>query len=105
MPERTIRMNTLSRVQKLTGSRHTSVVQNPVLRRMALLVGLIVALCVPLWSLTGADAAGTFWLPTQQASDPSFDHLNPVLATYKNRAYVISVRVNGTSDVTSVFFS
>jgi hypothetical protein len=50
-------------------------------------------------------ASGVFWLPTQQASDPSFDHLNPVLATYKNHAYVLSVRVNGSSAATSVFFS
>jgi hypothetical protein len=103
MLERTIRMNTLKPLQSLTGRRHTSV--NSVLRRMALLLGLVVALCVPLLAATGVRASGAFWMPTQKASDPSFDHINPVLATYKNHAYVLSVRVNGSSNATSVYFS
>src|SRR5437868_6964703 len=105
MLERYVRMNTLKWVQTLIGSRRPSGGWSVVTQRTALLAGLIVALCLPLWSLTSAHASGVFWLPTQKASDPSFDHLNPVLATYHNRAYVLSVRVNGASEVTSVFFS
>jgi hypothetical protein len=98
-------MNTRIWVRALTGTGSTNSTRKPVMRRMALLVGLIMALCVPLLAVTGVSATGSFWLPTQSASDPSFDHLNPVLATYKNHAYVLSVRVNGSSSATSVFFS
>jgi len=55
----------------------------------------IATLFLSLLPLHRAHASGVFWLPTQQASDSSFDHLNPVLAAYKNHAYVLSVRVNG----------
>ncbi len=78
---------------------------NTAMRRIAILGGFILALCLPLWAPSSAHASGTFWLPTRTASDPSFDHLNPVLATYKNHAYVLSVRVNGSSNATSVYFS
>lgn len=83
----------------------THVARNLTKLRVALVSCTMMALCMLLWPLIGAHATGAFWLPTQQASDPAFDHLNPVLATYKNHAYVLSVRVNGSSDITSVFFS
>src|SRR5438874_1372825 len=105
MLERNVTMNARNRVQTLTGTRSTNGARKPVIRRMALLVGLIITLCVPLWQVTGTRASGAFWMPTQQASDPSFDHINPVLATYKNHAFVLSVRVNGSSSSTSVYFS
>lgn len=105
MLEGNARMNTRNRAHTLAGSRGLSGGREPAVRRMALLLGVIMALCVPLWPVTGASASGSFWLPTKQASDPSFDHLNPVLATYKNHAYVLSVRVNGSSNATSVYLS
>lgn len=74
-------------------------------RRVTLGVCLILALGASLWTLPSVQASGIFWLPTQRASDASFDHLNPVLAAYKNHGYILSVRVNGDSPVTSVYFS
>lgn len=98
-------MKRLKTLQPGTERPGASARGNTALRRIALAGGLILALCLPLWTLSSAHASGTFWLPTRTASDPSFDHLNPVLATYKNHAYVLSVRVNGSSNVTSVYFS
>ena len=74
--------------------------------RHLLVLGCVIAsLFVSLLPLQGAHASGVFWLPTQQASDASFDHLNPVLASYKNHAYVLSVQANDALATTSVFFS
>ena len=93
-------------VQTLTGTpRHTNATGNTALRRVALVGFLLLGLCFSLWPHSSVQASGTFWLPTRTASDPSFDHLNPVLATYKNHAYVLSVRVDGSSNSTSVYFS
>jgi hypothetical protein len=78
---------------------------HPEMRNSPLVGCLILGLCLSLWPLRSAQASGVFWLPTRQASDASFDHLNPVLAAYHNHAHTLSVRVNGTSAVTSVFFS
>jgi hypothetical protein len=75
------------------------------MRHTFLVCCAIATLFLSLLPLHRAHASGVFWLPTQQASDSSFDHLNPVLAAYKNHAYVLSVRVNGSTAVTSVFFS
>ncbi|HEX8917148.1 MAG TPA: hypothetical protein VF898_01475 [Chloroflexota bacterium] len=97
-------MKTLNSPQAGTQRQAASARGNTAMRRIALVGCFILALCLPLWALSSAHASGTFWLPTRQASDPSFDHLNPVLAAYKNHAYVLSVRVNGSSGVTSVFF-
>ncbi|GAC1445412.1 MAG: hypothetical protein NVSMB52_06440 [Chloroflexota bacterium] len=66
---------------------------------------MILGLCISQWSLPSVSARGVFWLRTQAASDASFDHLNPVLVAFHNHAYILSVRVNGTSSVTSVFFT
>lgn len=79
--------------------RHT------IFRRMSLVLCMIVLICVAQWPVRSVSASGLFWLPTQRASDASFDHLNPSLAAYRNHAYVLSVRVNGTSAATSVFLS
>jgi len=98
-------MKTLNTVRACTGRPTASARGNTAMRRIAFVGCLILGLCLSLWPLPSAHASGVFWLPTRQASDPSFDHLNPVLAAYKNHAYVLSVRVNGTSAVTSVFFS
>ncbi len=74
-------------------------------RRRTTVVVVLVALCAALLPAVASRASGVFWLPTQEASDASFDHLNPVVATYHHHAYILSVRVNGTSATTSVFFS
>jgi Fibronectin type III domain len=87
------------------GTPSTSLRANTATRKAFLAGCLIASLFVSLLPLRGSHASGTFWLPTQQASDPSFDHLNPVMAAYRNHAYILSVRVNGSSPVTSVFFS
>lgn len=74
--------------------------------RHVLLVSCVIAsLSLSLLPSQSAHASGAFWLPTQQASDASFDHLNPVLAAYKNHAYALSVQANDTLATTSVFFS
>ena len=98
-------MNVPTRTQGPINSAPTRVARRLDIRRIALAGCLIAVLCLPLFSLNGASASGTFWLPTKLASDASFDHLNPVLATYKNHAYVLSVRPNDSSGTTSVFFS
>jgi len=74
-------------------------------RRRSTVVVMLVALCAALLPAGASRASGVFWLPTQEASDASFDHLNPVVATYHGHAYILSVRVNGSSATTSVFFS
>ncbi len=74
--------------------------------RHVLLVSCVIAsLFLSFLPSQSAHASGAFWLPTQQASDASFDHLNPVLAAYKNHAYALSVQANDTLARTSVFFS
>jgi hypothetical protein len=45
-----------------------------------LILCVIASLFLSLLPLHSVHASGVFWLPTQQASDASFDHLNPVLA-------------------------
>jgi len=74
------------------------------LRRVAT-CAILVALVVALILAGRGQASGVFWLSTKQASDASFNHLNPVLVNYHNHAYSLSVRVTGSSAVTSVFFS
>jgi hypothetical protein len=98
-------MKSFNTLQSSLGRPRPHAGRTTTVRRIPLIGLLVLALCVSLWPLSSAHASGVFWLPTQQASDPSFDHLNPVLAAYKNHAYVLSVRVNGSSVVTSVFFS
>jgi hypothetical protein len=71
----------------------------------AIMVASLVALTVALLPPEFGYARGVFWLPTKQASDATFDHFNPVLAAYHNHAYALSIRMNGSSPVTSVFFS
>lgn len=90
-----------SRSERPTSEPRTARALRPPLLILCVIAGLLLSL----FPLHSAHAGGVFWQPTQQASDPSFDHLNPVLAAYKNHAYVLSVRVNGSSAVTSVFFS
>jgi hypothetical protein len=75
------------------------------LRHLLVAGCMIASLFLSLLPLKGAHASGVFWLPTQQASDASFDHLNPVLASYKNHAYALSVQANDALATTSVFFS
>jgi hypothetical protein len=93
--------NLQSRVERPISSSWTARAPRP----SFLILCVIASLFLSLLPLHSVHASGVFWLPTQQASDASFDHLNPVLASYKNHAYVLSVRVNGASNVTSVFFS
>jgi hypothetical protein len=77
----------------------------PSTRYRTIVFAVIVAFAAALAAVSTGHASGTFWLPTKQASDASFDHVNPVLEAYHNHAYALSARVNGSSAVTSVFFS
>jgi hypothetical protein len=74
-------MKKLHAVQSSAGRPSASLTANSTTRRTFLVGCLIAGLFVSLLPLRGAHASGVFWLPTQQASDPSFDHLNPVLAS------------------------
>jgi hypothetical protein len=98
-------MKTLNTVQAHTAGSSARSTGSATVRRFALAGCLLLGLCVSLLPLASAHASGVFWLPTKQASDSSFDHLNPVMAAYRNHAYILSVRVNGSSRMTSVFFS
>jgi Fibronectin type III domain len=98
-------MESLDTIRSLTVRPAARGFGNTAMRRIALVACLVLGLCFSLWPLHSAHASGVFWLPTRQASDPSFDHLNPVLGAYHNHAYILSVRVNGSSEVTTVFFS
>ncbi|HZS94986.1 MAG TPA: hypothetical protein VFA78_09330 [Chloroflexota bacterium] len=61
----------------------------------AALAGLVLALL----PLAGGEARGIIWLKTQQATGNSGPYLHPVMATYRNHAYILSVRE--TSQTTS----
>ncbi len=55
-------------------------------RRRTTVVAVLVALCAVLLPATISHASGVFWLPTQQGSDASFNHVYPVLLAYHNHA-------------------
>ncbi len=65
---------------------------------------LLAALCVALAPITPAAAAGPIWLPVARATHASFNNLEPVVATYRDHAYVLSSRQDG-GDTRGVYFS
>ena len=72
-------------------------------RRIALATCLLIALGFSLWPLSPAHASGVFWLPTHQASDRTFDHLNPVLtASVNSAAGVMGKMISVTSIAVAV---
>jgi len=73
-------------------------------RHLTLAGVILAALIVALTPSTLAAAAGPIWLPAAQATHASFDNLQPVVATYRDHAYILTSRSSG-GDALGVYFS
>ncbi|HEX6509201.1 MAG TPA: hypothetical protein VF221_16355 [Chloroflexota bacterium] len=72
--------------------------------RTSICCGVLAALMILTLAPMSAGARGIIWLATKRAaSTPVL--LHPVMATYRNHAYILSVHELGSSATTSVYFT
>lgn len=64
---------------------------------MAQLGMVLAALALALVPVSTTLAVGPIWLPTTQATHTSFDNIHPVMATYRNDAFILTTRDTGAA--------
>src|SRR5262249_42728272 len=72
---------------------------------MARLGLLLTPLAMALGPVSTTLAAGPIWLPTVQATHTTFDNIHPVMATYRNHAFILTTRDMGAEREEQVYFT